>query len=214
MKRSVALLVAIALLIGCAAGGTIAWLMDSTTPVTNTFTTAGVDIELTETFNTDSGDADTEPDLWQGKMVPGATITKDPTVTVKAGSEACWLFVKVEEVPATLNDGTTTKPLDDYINYTVNSTNWTELTAGTGIYYKKVDANTTTDQVFEVLDGNKVRVKDTLVKGDMDNLNGPNAKLPKLTFTAYAIQSENLVNNDTEKTPADTAAEAWALINS
>ena len=38
MKRSVALLVAIALLIGCAAGGTMAWLTMKTQDVVNTFT--------------------------------------------------------------------------------------------------------------------------------------------------------------------------------
>ena len=45
MKRSVALLVAIALLIGCAAGGTMAWLMDKTTAVTNTFVAGNINID-------------------------------------------------------------------------------------------------------------------------------------------------------------------------
>ena len=48
MKRSVALLVAIALLIGCAAGGTMAWLMMKTDSVVNTFTAGDINITLTE----------------------------------------------------------------------------------------------------------------------------------------------------------------------
>ena len=73
-------------------GGTIAWLTDKTDAVTNTFTTSDISIELAETKS-------------NFKMVPGNTIDKDPKVTVKANSEACWLFVKIEE----------SANLDDYI---------------------------------------------------------------------------------------------------
>ena len=70
MKRSVALVVAIALLIGCAAGGTMAWLTMKTPDVVNTFTTSDVSITLTETdaIKDRSGN-------WvnEYKMVPGAT---------------------------------------------------------------------------------------------------------------------------------------------
>ena len=30
-------------------------------------------------------------------MIPGWTIDKDPKVTVKEGSEDCWLFVEITE---------------------------------------------------------------------------------------------------------------------
>ena len=50
MKRSVALLVAIALLIGCAAGGTMAWLTMQTGTITNTFTVGDINITLDETM--------------------------------------------------------------------------------------------------------------------------------------------------------------------
>ena len=77
--------VALVLVLCCAVGGTLAWLTDTTDPVTNTFTVGDIDIDLTESDHLDL------------KMIPGRTITKDPKVTVKAGSEACWLFVKVQK---------------------------------------------------------------------------------------------------------------------
>lgn len=78
-KKSIALLVAVSMIVGCVIGGTLAWLTATTRPVTNTFTVGNVDITLAETTA-------------NYKMVPGNTIDKDPTVTVRAKSEACWLF--------------------------------------------------------------------------------------------------------------------------
>lgn len=79
-KKSLALLVAVVLVIGCVIGGTLAWLTDSTEQVKNTFTTSDIDITLTETTGTEY------------KMVPGYTIAKDPKATVLAGSEECVPF--------------------------------------------------------------------------------------------------------------------------
>ena len=83
-KKTLALVLALTLLVAGVVGGTLAWLTDQTAEVKNTFTVGDINIGLTET-TTDY------------KMVPGNTIAKDPTVTVKANSEACWLFVKVTE---------------------------------------------------------------------------------------------------------------------
>ena len=43
---------------------------------------------------------------------------------------------------------------------------------------------------FPILTDNKVVVKDTLVKSDMDTLEEATEK-PSLTFTAYAVQKAN-----------------------
>ena len=83
-KKTLALVLALTLLVAGVVGGTLAWLTAQTAEVKNTFTVGDINIGLTET-TTDY------------KMVPGNTIAKDPTVTVKANSEACWLFVKVTE---------------------------------------------------------------------------------------------------------------------
>ena len=145
-------------------GGTIAWLTDKSDTITNKFTASDVDIELKETTGTEY------------KMVPGATITKDPEVTVKAGSEACWVFVKIEK--------STDKAFDDYMTYSM-ATGWSELAGVTGVYYREV-SDTNADQVFEVIADDTITVKDSVTKAMMDALTDDNT--PKLTITAYAIQ--------------------------
>ena len=178
MKKKFALsIAAIALVICCAVGGTLAWLTDKTGPVTNTFTVGNIDITLAETTGNSY------------KMVPGNTITKDPKVTVEGGSEACWLFVKVEK-----------SNFDNFMTYTIDS-GWTALTDVDGVYYREVAASDN-DQAFAVLANNQVTVKDTVTKADMDGLTSSGATLPTLTFTAYAVQEANIAD----------AATAWAKV--
>ena len=171
---------AVMLVVGCAVGGTLAWLTDTTGPVVNTFTVGNIDIDLAET-TTDF------------KMVPGATISKDPEVTVKAGSEACWLFVKVTE----------SDNLDDFISYTI-ANGWTELTGVTGVYYREVGdlSAATTNEVYSVLTSDQVTVKNSVTKDMMDAITNQSATAPTLTFKAYAVQ----------KAGFDTAADAWAEV--
>lgn len=197
-SKTFALVVVMMLVIGCTIGGTIAWLTAKTDPVVNTFTVGDINITLAETYNKDTN-GDQILDAWEGKMVPGNTLPKDPKVTVKAGSEACWLFVKVEK----------SSNLDDFITYTVDS-GWT-AGEGTGegkngvpvgVYYREVGSLTAedaVDQVFSVLKDDQVTVKDTVTKTMMNELQQENATQPTLTFTAYAVQKDNI----------DTAAIAW-----
>ena len=181
-NRRIAMTVALVLVVALASiGGTIAWLTATTASVTNTFTVGNIDITLDET-TTDY------------KMVPGNTIAKDPKVTVKAGSEACWLFVKIEK----------SSNLSQFISYEVDS-NWTELTGVTGVtgvYYREVAASAT-DQVFSVLKDDQVTVYNTVTKAQMDAIKNSSASAPTLTFTAYACQKDNVT----------TAADAWAKLN-
>lgn len=179
MKKTIITILATALVCCCVIGTTLAWLTDKTEPITNTFTVGNVDIELTESANLNL------------KMVPGSTIAKDPTVTVKAGSEACYVFVKIE--------ASTT--LDTYITYTV-AEGWTALGSESGVYYRECAA-TADDVSYAVLANNQVTVKDSVTKKQMDALSATDAVAPTLTFTAYAVQSENV---------ADAAA-AWKIAN-
>ena len=91
MKKTL-ITIALTVLAGlCVVGTTLAFLVDKTDPIVNTFTVGNVDIELTETDGNGNNVTGNEY-----KLIPGHTYTKDPTVTVKKGSEACWLFVKVD----------------------------------------------------------------------------------------------------------------------
>lgn len=177
-KKILVACLCVALAVLTIAGTTLAYLTATTGPVTNTFTVGNIDITLTET-TTDY------------KMVPGSPIAKDPKVTVKAGSEACWLFVKVEE----------STNLDDFITYTI-ADGWTALTGVDGVYYREVSA-TTTDTDYAVLKDNQVTVKNTVTKAMMDAITNRTNTNPTLTFTAYAVQ----------KAGFDTAAAAWAEVS-
>ena len=174
-KRTLIILVALVAVFGMAVGGTIAWLTDQTESITNTFTVGNINIELEETVR-------------EFKMVPGVTIAKDPKITVVSGSEACYLFVKVEK----------SANLDKFINYTM-ATGWTALTEADGVYYMVVDA-TTSDTTFSVLAGDQVTCKDTVTKAMMDVLT--EATYPTLTFTAYAVQQSG----------SASAAAAWEKV--
>lgn len=175
-KKSLALLLAIAIVVVGAVAGTVAWLTDQTPSVTNTFTTSDINIELKETKN-------------NFQMIPGWNIEKDPKVTVKAGSEACYLFVKLEK----------STNFDTFMTYEM-ADGWEALPEAPGVYYREVAA-ATADTTFEVLKGNQVTVKDEVTKAQMNALTADT--YPTLTVTAYASQ---LYKNNTEKF---TAAEAW-----
>lgn len=181
-NKTVAILLALVLAIGCAVGGTLAWLISQTDSVVNTFTYGDINIGLEET---------TEGPY---TITPGKDITKDPKVTVTAGSEACWLFVKVEEKNwPTFTNADGTKKVSYHI-----ADGWTALTGQTGVYYREVSAQKSV-QEFPVLKENKVTVSEDLTKTEVDQLK---EKSPTLTFTAYAVQKDGITN----------AADAWAKI--
>ena len=186
--KLVVLLLAVVLMIGCAAGGTLAWLVAKTTPIENTFTAANINITLTETPNADSDDEGTEPDIWVGKMVPGTNISKDPKVTVAANSEACWLFVKVDAENGV--DLVADANADSYVTYAM-AEGWTAVPNTTGVYYREVAASTT-NQAYDVISGNQVSIPNTVTKAMLDSVTGTNA--PSLTFTAYAVQKEGFAD--------------------
>ena len=185
--------------------GTIAWLTDKTATVTNTFSPSNIDITLTEgTFN--------------GKMVPGVKIAKNPVVTVEGGSEACWLFVKIDEdLGAWTANG---EPFTNYLAYSVitGTDGWTKLSDG--IYYRQVAASAE-NQSFNILGAgtltvngitctwaeNQVLVRPDVTKADMDKLYVANAVMPTLKFTAYACQQEGIT------TPENAWAAASAQAN-
>lgn len=80
------------LLIAASVLGTMAYLT-STDTVTNTFTVGKVEITLDETDVTNPNGPRVKANSY--KLMPGTTYTKDPTVTVKAGSEESYVRMKV-----------------------------------------------------------------------------------------------------------------------
>lgn len=180
------MMLALVLVFGCAVGGTIAWLTAKTDPVVNTFTYGDINITLAETTGNDY------------KIIPGKDITKDPKVTVKADSEDCWLFVKVEEKDwPTFTEKDADGNDKKKVSYEIAG-GWTSLTGVTGVYYREVSSSDK-DTVFDVLKDNKVTVSQNLYKTEVS---GITAK-PTLTFTAYAVQKDGI----------DSATTAWEKVN-
>lgn len=198
-KTAVLLILAMLLALGGMIGSTAAWLSARTEPVVNTFTYGDINITLEETDTTDDDD---DPNTNTYKMLPGETITKDPAVTVLAGSEDCWLFVKLEK----------SENFDDFLTYQMvveGEGAWIALdeTKYPGVYYRQV-AKSDEDKVFSVIQDNTVTVRDTVTKDMLNALDAtPGAETyPTLTITAYAVQY-NL-----ELEPIDSAEKAWALV--
>ena len=132
-----------------AIGGTLAWLKDSTNEVKNTFTTSDVDIDLTETKGTEVDDGR------EFKMVPGATIEKDPKVTVNANSEDCYLFVKIDK----------SSNYDDFLEEYAIADGWTAVPREDGVYYRIV-VSSTNNQDFQILEDNRISPSQLLLKID------------------------------------------------
>jgi len=188
MKKRKYLLAAIALLLIFGIGSTIAYLTD-TESETNTFTLGGVDITLTEPGWVAANGQN---------IVPGQTITKDPTIKNVSATNPAYVFAKVE-VPCT----TTTNPAArEIFTYTVNSS-WTELpgravacTSGkaTHIYYygtggslTSLASNTTAPALFP-----SVTLVRDLTDAEVTNL-GTTGK--DMVVTGYGIQTDGLASS-------------------
>lgn len=195
-KKAFALFLALALVVGGVVGGTVAWLTAKTDSVVNTFTVGDVAITLTESPLKADGTygVPAEGTKNEYQLIPGTEYKKDPTVTVTAGSEDCYLFVKFEEIGNA----------SDYIAYTSALTTGNGWTQGDGtiiptnVWYRVVN-KADTIKSWNLLSDNKIVINaETVTKGTMNTASGA-----KLQYTAYAVQKDNV---------ADAAA-AWAKVN-
>ncbi len=201
MKKKLSVtVIALILSVVCTVSVTLAWLMDKTDSVTNTFTVGDVTITLTESPLNADGTYGTPAENVSNtyKVIPGTEYKKDPKVTVKGGSEACYLFVKFEE----------TGSPSSYFDYTSTLTTENGWTQGTGdipadVWYREVGASAG-DQSWELLldngDGYTLTVNATNVTKE----NVSAAAAAKLVYTAYAVQKANV----------NSAADAWVIANS
>jgi predicted ribosomally synthesized peptide with SipW-like signal peptide len=176
-KRRLLLLSAGLLLLSLTAGGTLAWLTDKD-QASNIFTVGMVGIALEET----TGD--------RYQMLPGCSVSKDPKVTVKSGSEKCWLFIRLQEE----ND------LDRYLTYTL-ADGWLPLPEEADVYYRPVE-QAKENQTFSVLKDDLLYVPDSVTRQMLDSLT--EATYPRLTVHAKAVQYYSA-----DGIPFDPA-DAWA----
>ena len=164
MKKRIGIILTVILSCTLGVGITLALLSSVSRPVVNTFTIGEVSISLDESTGTNY------------KMIPGVTHEKDPSITVHKGSEACWLFFKIEK----------SVDFDDYVTYLI-AQGWTPLDSDPSVYWRSVPA-TSDDCVFHLLLDDKVTIKDTVTEQKLASL----SRVPTIKFYAYAIQSEGI----------------------
>ena len=185
MRRMLFTLALVLVVAVASVGGTIVWLTATSETVTNTFTTSDINIELKEsTGNT-------------FKIVPGAEVKKDPTATVKAGSEKCYLYVKITN-DLVLTNGTVVATYDIGADWTL-----VDQKDNTKLYRYNT--------VIDASQGNVSKAVFTKVSYDGTKITKENIEQLKnktIVLTAYAHQSDN-----TDLDTADAAAKAWAGIN-
>lgn len=174
MKKRLISIIALALMCCCLIGTTYAWLVSKSAPVTNTFTSGNVNISLADTASRNR------------ILIPGATLMDDTKAIVRANSEDCWLFIKIDK----------SELFDSYITLTVEE-GWIPLNGSTDIYYRAVSSSAE-DQTFFVPKDNEITVRSDRSIADYANLNSSN--YPTVRFTAYAVQ----------KLGFSTAEAAWA----
>lgn len=137
IKKTLALIAALALFFAIGIGGTLAYLNAITPEVKNTFTMGNIKITLTET------------EVKEYKLTPGLTTNKDPKVTVEAGSEKCYLFIEATE----------SEYLNTFLEYEIAGSNgWAALDNVPGVYFQIVDQSKESKEI-EVLKGNTVKTK-------------------------------------------------------
>ena len=204
-KKTKTTVIATALALVLALGGTIAWLVSADGTVTNEFDPNRVKVEITETGTDENGVNDSFD------IIPGTEQAKDPKISATADCPAY--------VYAIVKDNT-----HDLVDYEI-AEGWTEATGltkvvtgkdkdgneisidpteeGVKVYYREVSG---TDEDSEhgpwsVLKGDKVSYSSDLTNEDMYEDDGATPLYDdiSLVFSAYAVQ----------KTPFNDYAKAW-----
>lgn len=197
----ITIVVCLMLAMAIAIGGTVAWLIDKTDSVTDTFTYGKIDIALTEGntnpaklwIEAQNGASATDTTF---KLVPGAPYTFNPYVYVEAKNEPCYLFIEIEET----NKFNTFFTSADYAIHSA----WNPLTDHPGVYYQKI-SSLTASTYYPIITNDRLKVAPGL---DSETLNNIGDNYPTIKITAYAIQSDYL--NDANNA---TANDAWDALN-
>lgn len=195
-KKLVVAVVALSLALVTVVGATLAFLIDKSDEVVNTFTVGNIEIDLNETDV--DGNGNTKENGY--KVVPGVTDTKDPTVTVKAKSENCYVYVKV--INNLVIDGESVATYEADANWILVGTSNVNGVVTNLYRYNKVveysDADQPLPAVFE-----SITYSEDITLEKINALNGK-----QIVAQAYAHQAANVDVAD-----ADAEAIDWAKVD-
>lgn len=203
MKKTIAIVALVVLVAVASVLGTLAYLT-STDTVKNTFTVGKVNITLDEAEVDMNGVAVTPAKRVKKneyKLMPGHTYTKDPMVTVLAGSEPSYIkmtvtFSKANELDAifapTGADLTSIFKGYDSANWIAKG-NTKDAAANTRTYefwYKETVGAPTADVALDAL-FDSITIPGEITQAQLETI-----KDMTITVTAYAIQADGFANAD------------------
>ena len=203
MKKSKAILMALCavLLVAASVMGTLAYLT-STDTVTNTFSVGNVAITMDEK-DVDNSTPDAARDKANAyKLVPGHKFEKDPIIHVASTSEDCFLFVKVVNEIADIEEkGTTDAPAATTVAAQMAAKGWAPINEGSNVYvYIGTEAGAA-DPVAVTANANVTVFENFTISGTVTNEQLAAYTGKTITVTAYAIQADGFADK--------TAAQIW-----
>ena len=188
MKKTLTIALSMVLVAAIAVTGTLAFLTASSTELVNKFTFGNTEVEIAEPTWTAAlgGEA-------AMKVVPGQTVAKDPTVTVK-GSEEVYVYAYVNNA------------LAEYVTIDKINGNWVAVDDLPGLYRYNTtvtpveDVGTELEPLF-----NTVTISDEITQEELET-NNP-FEDGTITVQAYVHQAKEI--GDTPVATADAAAVAF-----
>ena len=199
------LLLSAMLLVGTSVLGTMAYLKSSDT-VENTFTVGSVKITLDEQdVDNDDNTKDNVTVEANGKKVvrdkansykllPGHLYTKDPIIHVDSNSEDCFLFVKVVDEIAAIEDAKT-------VADQMKEKGWIAVKDVDNTYVYVGTAEGASNPLAVSANSNITVFETFKIKGSVTNDELAKYKDKTITVTAYAVQKDGFENK--------TALEIW-----
>ena len=178
-KKIVSVCLVVCLLATAIIGTTLAYFTDEKT-VTNTFSSGNVTITLDEAPIDTDGQATTGDRVTTNeyKLYPGKQYDKDPTITVAAGSEDCYLFVRVVNGLADLEAAG-----DTTIAKQMENNGWTLVDGETNVYMQSgIYSAEARAVVFETFTIDTAETATTLADAE------------DVVITAYAVQAEGFTS--------------------
>ena len=191
-KKVVALALCAVMLVVGSVAGTMAYLT-SQDAVTNTFTVGNVAIILDETDVDESATNVTTEGRDKAnayKLMPGHKYDKDPIIHVASGSEDSYLFVKVVNEIAQIEDSANT------IAAQLAANGWKAVDGKTGVYVYATGEETKT---IVSANADKTVFTEFKVADGVNNTTLAAYANKTVVVTAYAVQADGFAG----KTPAE-----------